>query len=79
MPEWKLVPKNIESVGGITFTVNGDQVTGFTPTYSVNYGQQGITVAEDIWQELNENQRARVQEIYDAILAWGNNKVANSQ
>lgn len=75
---FKFTPKNISNILQVRFVTNAGVVTGFKVGYEVNYETIGLPLEIDLWDYLNDVQKAGVQAIYDKILAVGNKLVQDA-
>lgn len=60
--------KNIVSINPISFiSDDGITVSKLICQCEVNYGEFGLSHTIDLWIDMNDTQKARVQAIFDAI------------
>lgn len=63
----KRIPKNVASITGGAFILNGDTVTGFNAIAEINYGTHGEPVGADIMEDFTAAEKNAVQDVYNAI------------
>ena len=61
--------QHIHSISSANFEVEEDKVTvkGFTIDCDINYGDFNKNHSIDLWAEMTNAQRSRVQELYDML------------
>jgi len=76
----KLVAKNIAGIQGIHFNLGADgKVNGFDADIEVNMGTMSLPFNAKMWHHLNDTQKVRVQQIYDAIITILNKMVITDE
>ena len=59
--------QNIASISNLKFILKGEEVVGFSANAEVNYGEMGLTHDFDLWAEMDDTDRRRVQTLYNIV------------